>query len=98
MVEVLAATHLETFGPGVFPLPPVPLPATARERAGAVRAAPLAASLAAVAADPDHVDASLLELALASGFLRRGAEGSLLPGTATRSGGKARLPGWPASP
>ena len=30
VVEVLAATHLETFGPGVFPLPPVPLPATAR--------------------------------------------------------------------
>ena len=45
VVEVLAATHLETFGPGVFPLPPVPLPATARERAAAVRAAPLAATL-----------------------------------------------------
>ena len=28
------------------------------------------------------MDASLLELALASGFLRRGAEGSLLPGSA----------------
>jgi len=82
VVEVLAATHLETFGPGVFPLPPVPLPASAREQAAAVRAAPLAASLAAAAADPDHADASLLDLALASGFLRRGAEGSLLPGPA----------------
>jgi hypothetical protein len=37
VVEVLAAAHLETFGPGVFPLPPVPLPATAREQAAAVR-------------------------------------------------------------
>ena len=96
VVEVLAATHLETFGPGVFPLPPVPLPATARERAAAVRAAPLAATLAAAAADPDHADASLLDLALASGFLRRGAEGSLLPGSADeiwREGTPAELAG-----
>ena len=96
VVEVLAATHLETFGPGVFPLPPVPLPATARERAAAVRAAPLAATLAAAAADPDHADASLLDLVLASGFLRRGAEGSLLPGSADeiwREGTPAELAG-----
>ena len=96
VVEVLAATHRETFGPGVFPLPTVPLPATARERAAAVRAAPLAATLAAAAADPDHADPSLLDLALASGFLRRGAEGSLLPGSADeiwREGTPAELAG-----
>jgi len=45
-----------------------------------VRAAPLTVSLAATATDPDHADASLLDVALASGFLRRGTEGSLLPG------------------
>jgi hypothetical protein len=82
VVEELAATHLEMFGPGVVPLPPAPLPATAQELAAAVRAAPLPASLAATAADPDHADAQLLDLALASGFLRRGAGGSLLPGAA----------------
>jgi len=82
VVEELAATHLETFGPGVIPLPPVPLPATAQELAAAVRAAPLTASLAATAADPDHADAPQLDLALASGFLRRGPEGSLRPGAA----------------
>jgi len=78
----LAATHLEMFGPGVVPLPPAPLPATAQELAADVHAAPLAASLAAAAAGPDHADAPLLDLALASGFLRRGAEDSLLPGAA----------------
>ena len=78
----LAAAHLEMFGPGVVPLPPAPLPATAQEVAAAVRDAPLTAALAAAAADPDHADAPLLDLALASGFLRRGAEGSLLPGAA----------------
>jgi hypothetical protein len=82
VVEVLAATHLEISGPGVFPLPPAPLPATAQEQAAAVRAAPLAASLAATAADPDRADAPLLDLAMASGFLRRGADGSMLPGPA----------------
>jgi hypothetical protein len=82
VAKELAATHLEMFGPGVIPLAPAPLPATAREVAAAVRAAPLPASLAATAADPDHADAPLLDLALASGFLRRGAEGSLQPGTA----------------
>jgi hypothetical protein len=82
VVEVLAATHLEISGSGVSPLPPAPLPATAQEQAAAVRAAPLAASLAATAADPDRADAPLLDLALASGFLRRGADGSLLPGPA----------------
>jgi hypothetical protein len=82
VVEELAATHLEMFGPGVVPLAPPPLPATAQEVAAAVRAAPLPASLAAAAADPDHADALLLDLALASGYLRHGVEGSLLPGTA----------------
>ena len=82
VVEELAATHLEMFGPGVVPLSPAPLPATAQELAAAVRAAPLPASLAATGADPDHADAPLLDLALASGFLRRGAGGSLLPGAA----------------
>ena len=76
----LAATHLEMFGPGVVPLAPAPLPANAQELAAAVRAAPLTVSLAATATDPDHADASLLDVALASGFLRRGTEGSLLPG------------------
>ena len=59
-------------------------------------AATLAATLAAAAADPDHVAASLLVLALASGFLRRGAEGSLLPGPAGeiwREGTPAELAG-----
>ncbi len=95
VVEELAATHLEMFGPGVIPLPPAPLPATAQELAAAVRAAPLTASLAA-AADPDHADAPLLDLALASGFLRRGTEGSLLPGAAAeilQEGGPAELAG-----
>lgn len=82
VVEELAVTHLEMFGPGVVPLPPAVLPATAQELAAAVRAAPLTASLAATVADPDHADAPLLDLALAGGFLRRGAEGSLLPGAA----------------
>lgn len=82
VVEELAVTHLEMFGSGVVPLAPGPLPATAQELAAAVRAAPLPASLAATVADPDHADTWLLDLALASGFLRRGAEGSLLPGTA----------------
>ncbi len=82
VAEELAATHLEKFGPGVIPLPPATLPATAQELAAAVRAAPLTTSLAATAAAPDHVEAPLLDLALASGFLRRDREGSLLPGAA----------------
>ena len=82
VVAELAATHLEMFGPGVIPLPPAPLPATAQELAAAVRAAPLTASLAVAATDPDRLDAPLLDLALASGFLQRGTEGSLLPGAA----------------
>lgn len=82
VVEDLAVTHLEMFGSGVVPLAPAPLSATAQELAAAVRAAPLPASLAAMVADPDHADPGLLDLALASGFLRRGAESSLLPGTA----------------
>ena len=84
VVEVLAATHLETFGPGVFPLPLCRCPPLPKSRPPPCARPRLAASLAAVAADPDHVDASLLELALMSGFLRRGAEGSLLPGPARR--------------
>ena len=82
VVEELAVTHLEMFGSGVVPLAPAPMPATAQELAAAVRAAPLPASLAATVTDPDHADTWLLDLALASGFLRRGAEGSLLPGAA----------------
>jgi hypothetical protein len=82
VVAELAATHLEMFGSVVVPLPPVPLPATAQELAAAVRATPLPASLAAVAAGPDHADRPLLDLALASGFLRYGADGSLMPGAA----------------
>jgi hypothetical protein len=82
VVEELAVTHLEMFGSGVVPLAPAPLPAAAQELGAAVRAAPLPASLAATVADPDHADTRLLELALASGFLRRGVEGPLLPGTA----------------
>ena len=82
VVEELTATHLEMFGTAVVPLPPVPLPATAQQLAASVRAAPLPASLAAAAADPDHADWPLLDLALASGFLRRGTDGSLLRGAA----------------
>jgi hypothetical protein len=82
VVEELAVTHLEMFGSGVVPLAPAPLPAAAHELCAAVRAAPLPASLAATVADPDHADTRLLDLALASGFLRRGAEGPLLPGAA----------------
>ena len=82
VVGELAARHLEISGPGVVPLAPAPLPATAQELAAAVRAAPLTASLAVAAADPDHLDAPLLDLALASGFLQRGTNGSLRPGAA----------------
>ena len=82
VVAELAARHLEISGPGVVPLAPAPLPATAQELAAAVRAAPLTASLAVAAADPDHLDAPLLDLALASGFLQRGTNGSLRPGAA----------------
>ena len=82
VVEELATTHLEMFGPGVVPLAPAPLPATAQDVAAAIRAAPLPASLAATAADPEHADLPLLDMTLASGFLRRGGEGLLLPGTA----------------
>ena len=48
------------------------------------------------ASDGSRADASLLDLALASGFLRRGAEGSLLPGSADeiwREGAPAELAG-----
>ena len=74
-------THLEMFGPGVVPLAPAPPPATAQELAAAVRAAPLPASLAATATDPEHADLAA-GYDVASGFLRRGGEGLLLPGTA----------------
>lgn len=81
VVEELAVAHLEMFGPGVVPLPPIPV-LSAADLAAAVRAAPVMASLAATAAGPGDADAPLRDLALASGFLRPGDDGAPQPGPA----------------
>ncbi|MGW7312628.1 hypothetical protein [Streptomyces sp. NPDC054865] len=41
LVEAMAVRHLEMYGDGFAPLPPVPLPATPEEQAALLRATPL---------------------------------------------------------
>ena len=95
VVEQLAQLHLDMYGPGTAPLPPVPA-LGAGELAAVVRAVPTVTSLAAAAADPANADPSLADLALTSGFLLRDVDGTLRPGPAAgvcRDGGPAEVVG-----
>ncbi len=95
VVEQLAQLHLDMYGPGTAPLPPVPA-LDAGELAAAVRAVPTMMSLAAAAADPPNADPSVADLGLTSGFLLRDADGTLRRGPAVgmcQDGGPAEVVG-----